>query len=186
MTTPNRSAGYRPRPAIDEYGRQTYPALVAKKDVAKIHRQQKRFVHRTPNGFNDPITNYHLVEALLDADPEESFTAGQLASWLNLNTPEILWDAVTIGRMLNTMIEYFIEANGEDLCPIERHRYYDGVFYRTTEGAARHKALKNLMDDLDRLCEAQVREEAKGEIRKRIDSPLMHCASLMDPLARVG
>lgn len=186
MASTNRSEGYRPRAQIDQYGRRTYPALVPPAAIKKIQRDRKRFVHRTPNGFNDPITNYHLVETLLDAEPGQPFTAGQLTAWLNAHIPEIRWDSVTVGRALSALNEYWVEANGETLTPLVSHRYYDGVFYEIIPGPANHKALKNLLDDLAKLADEVVQEEAEGHMRKRLETPLNECPSVMTPLARAG
>lgn len=185
MTTTDRSAGYRPREGLDQYGRRTYPALVTPAMIKKIQRRKTRFVHRTPNGFNDPITNYHLVEALLDAEPGQPFTAGQFAAWLNQHKPEIRWDSVTVGRTLSALYDYWVEANGEILTPLVSHRYYDGVFYETVSGAPQHKALANLLEDLAALAEETVEAEARGEMRKRLETPLNQCPSVMQ-FARAG
>ena len=182
-TRRRRDSGIFPLRTADTYGKLTMPgsaALVTDRQVRKIRHGRTTFFHRAKNGINDPYTFFHVVETLLDIEPNRQFNSGQLAAHLNQENPLLAWDAITVGRVLNDILENLAEANpDEKFQPLTRYRDWSGVFYETQHYAPARAVLFRLLNDLIRLCDALHKAEAAGEAPRRQESPLLSCPSVM-------
>lgn len=185
MARTARTASVRLFAENDAYGRRTVigaKSLISERKLRALDRQRRRFVHRTPNGIWDPITFYHLVDALLQIEPAHNFSAGQLAAHLNESHPAIAWDAVTVGRILNDIVESLSDANGQAHAGIATSRDWSGRYYETTDSVEGRAAMFRLLEDLAIMSEALVQAQATGTRTRRMSSPLTDCPSVMMPL----
>ena len=58
------------------------------------------------NGINDPLTWAMLVDALLRLDPDTYINSAPLTAMLEPEYPQIIWDPVTVGRVLSELHLY--------------------------------------------------------------------------------
>lgn len=174
MTTPN---SFR---KDDIHGRATLPGardLVSTRRHREITHSRKTFIHRTKNGVYDPLTFYHVLDALLDLRPGEMFRAADFVNFLKNTRPQMVWDTTTIGRVITDMAESLNAANAR--APIEAVRRWNGMTYLVSREPEDRAAMENLLDDLRIVSQEQLDEELKGNFPKRIDSPLRRCPSVM-------
>jgi len=161
MSTPQLAAAL---PLIPSYGRNVLPetnSLLTTTRMRKWKEARERFAHRTPNRMNDPLTYFHVVRWLLQIEPWKPFNAKSLAHAMNQYETAFRWDPVTVGRILNDLIESAELANkGEEFQPLRVTRWSTGNRYEISHHTAARQILANLLDDLvvlgDRLIEAGV------------------------------
>jgi hypothetical protein len=167
----------------DEFARATVAGaaewLTARRQRGITHTRNT-FVHRVPNGHRDPLSFWHVVDALLNIDPLLEFSSKQLADWLNQHRPEFIWDAVTVGRILADIAESCELANGQalDNTALLVRKTSSGTWYQTTNETAGYRVLLNLLEDLEKLGEQWLTAETRGTLPKRYDSPLLDCPSV--------
>ncbi len=136
MTTPN---SFR---AKDIHGRETIPggrAMVSTRRVREINHGRSHFIHRMKNGIYDPITFYHVLDALLDLVPGQMFRTADLIEHLRATRKQIVWDSTTVGRVITDMAESLSEANRSN--PIEWARRWNGQNYQISAAPEDRKAM---------------------------------------------
>lgn len=145
------------------------------------------FIHRARNGIYDPYTIFHLTDALTNIQPWQQFTAAEMAEWLNQQKPQFVWDAVTVGRILNDMVESLRDANAAPLAqPIIIARDWAGTSYEMTNYTEAREVLLRLLDDLVVLGQQLRDVELSGQPSKRQTSPFANCPSLTHRLREAG
>jgi hypothetical protein len=188
-TRRRRASGIRSLRANDLYGKATFAGsaeLVTDRRVRRITRGRNAFEHRAKNGINDPYTFFHLVENLLCIEPGFPFKASQFTTWLNEQDAPISWDAVTVGRVLNDILDNIADITAEGKLPFSRLRDHSGVYYEIETSIQGRAILFRLLDDLYVICEEMRKDELAGEFSRRQDSPLLRCPSLMDPVREMA
>jgi len=161
------------------YGRQETPGLrseVTARRIRKASHAEVEFLHRTKNGIYDPITFYHLLDALMRLEPNSEFRTADLVIHLQTAKRQLVWDSVTVGRVLNDIAESLHDAYGA--VPISAVRRWNGMYY-VVHGGLEFKVMQlRLLDDLYRLCEEMLANELAGLTIKRTVSPLVRCPSV--------
>jgi hypothetical protein len=173
----------------DPYGARTIPEtehLFTRRRLQRWAQGHKKHFHRVKNGVNDPVTFYHVVQEILGIRPNEWFTAKALVDYLNYAKPMLVWDSVTVGRVLNDIYDTFVEVNGDERLPLQRKRYSSGAHYALTPFPEARAALVNLLDDLDEASEKFVAAETNDAMPQRLTSPLAGCPSLLAGTVRVA
>lgn len=169
-------------PKPDAYGRRSIEGAATQLNDRRIRRWQQAsatFIHRVPNGVYDPFSFFHLVDELSNLEPNRPFTAADLARWLNVQRPAFIWDAVTIGRMLNDLRDSFAEGlPGDDAQPLTSSRTWAGTRYSLGHGPLARARLYSLLDDLVALGTELHAAEARAGRQPRLTSPLASCPSL--------
>ena len=163
----------------DQYGRVSIEgmrSLAGERRLRRIAHGRKEFFHRTKNGVYDPITYFHLIDALLEVTPGLIFRTADLTQHLNETHPQLVWDTTSVGRVISDIAETLEEVNGSRA--IEFARRWNGMIYSVTADAEGRQALMNLMDDLYVLCEEMIQQEKNAHPPKRTDSPLLRCPSV--------
>lgn len=179
MSRTARDSGVQPAP--DQYGRRTVPGInhkITERRLRQLEKRRKSVIHRPKNGIHDPITFYQLLDAILNIKIGQQFTSKQLADWLNEHRPQITWDAVTVGRVLNDICDSLEEVNGAAQAGIVSMRDWSGRYWATTDSTEGRIALLNLLDDLYAVV-----QEAKTQ---RLESPLNRCASILTLMVAVA
>jgi len=179
MSTPQLAAALRLMPS---YGKtelpESAPILTATR-MRKWKEARERFSYRTSNRLNDPLTYFLIVRWLLQIQPWEPFNSKSLAHALNQYETAFSWDAVTVGRILNDLIESAEMANeGEEFQPIRVTRRSTGHRYETSHHPAARAVLANLLDDLVMLGNRAVEDDRAGIEWNRQNSILARCPSL--------
>lgn len=162
------------------HGRRTIPgamAMVPTRRHREITHARKTFLHRAKNGVYDPITFYHVLDALLDLKPDQMFRAIEFVRFLRETRFQLVWDTTTIGRVLTDMAESLNEVNASS--PIDATRRWNGMTYTVSSKPEDRRAMENLLDDLSILCNEELTAELGGEFPKRTQSPLTRCPSLL-------
>lgn len=141
---------------------------------------QKKFFHRPRNGAHDPLTQFHVLLALMEKTPNERFSAKQLTSELRASNKFFSWDAVTVGRIVTDFIDSIKLAYGDDARsrPILSARHWSGNYYFISDLPEAREILARLADDLYEACEETIEAEAAGTRVSRLDSPLGKMPSL--------
>jgi hypothetical protein len=178
--------GVSPRATNDHFGRMTVDGaitLVTPTRITSWTRGLERLVHRVPNGVNDALTFYHLVYRLANIESNRYFTAGQLAAWLNFYDRAFVWDAVSVGRILNDLRDCWLDVNPhERFQPLQVERRTAARYYRVSDYPEARIAMLNLLDDLLAIGRRLVKEEDRGRFPQRLMSPLNLCPSLVAPI----
>jgi hypothetical protein len=68
------------------------------------------WTYRTPNGVFDPLTYLFVLDSLANMDPQIELRAGVLAEWLNQARHQVLWDPITVGKVLSDICDQFEDA----------------------------------------------------------------------------
>jgi hypothetical protein len=167
-------------PADNPYGKLTIAGmktLVSDRRLRRVAHGRKEFFHRTKNGVYDPLTYFHVLDALLELVPGKMFRTADFVAFLEATRDQMVWDTTTVGRVVNDIAETLQEANGR--AAIESARRWNGMIYSVTEEAEGRSAMVHLLDDLYKLAEDLIASEATGKAPKRINSPLLLCGSVM-------
>jgi hypothetical protein len=147
--------------------------------LRRLAHGRKEFFHRAKNGIGDPITFFHIVDALI-MDKGEPFHTRDLVVRLVSDSPQLGWDSTTVGRILNDIIESVSEANARTYISTVRH--WDGTLYAVEQTPEARAVLFNLLDDLAVLCEELMEQERQGIQPSRLNSPLGRCPSVTVPV----
>jgi hypothetical protein len=148
---------------------------VGERMLRRIAHGRKEFFHRTKNGVYDPITYFHVVDALLVQGPDV-FRTRDLTARLRTTRTQLAWDVTTVGRVLADIAETLQRANGSSY--ISTARRWNGMIYAIDPSKECRAALLHLMDDLILLCDELIEEEQAGTPPKRLTSPLERCPSV--------
>jgi hypothetical protein len=159
-----------------DFGRTEVPGqTIPTRNLRRYKHNRKALFHRVKNGVYDPITFYHITDALLQIKAWNTFRANELVELLGKRAPNIVWDSVSVGRILNDMAESF---DAKDMTVIRRVRRWNGVTYEISDHTEHRRALMDLMEDLEDLSNREMTYEATQGRSKRTESPLLHCPSL--------
>lgn len=167
----------------DLHGRSSIPgatSIVSARRSREIRANRKSLVHRVKNGVYDPLTYYHILDALLDLQPRMLFRTTEFVPFLAETRTQLVWDATTVGRVINDIAESLTEANARK--PIENTRRWNGMNYIMSDEREDRAAMENLLEDLAELCRQDILQELTGAFPKRMESPLNRCPSIMVPL----
>ncbi len=153
--------------AADIHGRRTIAGAseIVSTSRVKAIRESTALAPKVKNSYTDPFTYYHIVDELLNLVPGQLFKAKEFAD--HLADRPLVWDAITVGRVINDVNESVTMANGRPA--IDTARWWDGMRYATRSDIETRAAMENLLDDLRELC-------LTGEADQF--SPLRRCSSL--------
>lgn len=162
------------------YGRLSIPGVRTLAGPRKLKRCQwanNNFLHRAKNGVYDPISYYHVLDEIMQLTPYQDFRTVDLIYRLDETKPQLIWDAVSVGRILTDIVENLHDAY--DAWPIAMGRRWNGMTYAVSGLPESRVMLHRLHDDLYALCEETLKEESRGVFTKRTASPLNRCPSVM-------
>jgi hypothetical protein len=142
----------------------------------RIRTAQKNLRHRARNGIYDPVTHYHLLDVLMQMKPGQIFRTTHLLPNLRLMKPEIIWDPVTVGRIITDMADALFDANGWKA--IGATRRHDGMWFDVSSNSEARAVMWNLLEDLNRVAAEEIEAESRGEFAKRLASPMERCPSV--------
>ncbi len=164
------------------YGRASIPDLATSVTNSRLRRWTKsrnNLFHRPKNGIYDPVTMFHLVDALVNIRGWQPFTAATFVGYLNQHKPMLCWDAVTVGRILGDLVESWNDAHSHVLFrPLVPQRLSRGREYQLTNYVEGRRVMFDLLDDLARLADDAIALELVGKPASRSSSPLGSCPSL--------
>jgi hypothetical protein len=132
--------------------------------------------HVPKNGINDPITFYHIVDALLFVQPETPFRTVDFMEVLNARKRNIAWDATTVGRVLTDIAVSLHESYGNK--PLDYVRRYNGMTYSVRAHPEFRVMVLRLLEDLRILGNQLIEEERRGEAPARQMTPMARCPSV--------
>lgn len=145
------------------------------RDLRRYKHNRKTLFHRNKNGVYDPITFYHIVDNLMQLKAWQTFRAHEFVTVLNERAPNIVWDSVSVGRIMNDLAESF---DAKDMHIIRRIRRWNGVTYEISDHPEHRVEMFNLLEDLQDLAQREMALEATVGRTKRVESPLLRCPSL--------
>lgn len=132
----------------------------------------------TPNGTQDPLTYYLILDALMRMDTDIELRAGILAEWLSENREHLAWDPYTVGKVLADLCDAFETVLGAKNGLLERGRDSRGSFYRLHQNQGTAGAAWLLRDDLYSLVQAEIAVRRAGGKTDTLGSPLLECPSV--------
>lgn len=168
-----------PHDGPDLYGRLTNERMrrITARRARRATRNNIHFIHRAKNGIYDPLTYYHLLDALCRIGSGQEFRTAELLAHLKLVKPQLVWDGTVVGRVMSDLAESLHEAHG--FTPIGYVKRWNGMTYDIIDHPSARDAMVRLLEDLEVLCEEHIAAELRGEDIKRLRSPLERCASVM-------
>lgn len=169
------------RPAVEKViraNRRHLRSLVGERRLRRITNGRKEYYHRSKNGIYDPITYFHIVDVLSGLSGD-TFRTREFIELLASGRTRLVWDATTVGRVLNDIAESLEAANGRPY--ISSSRRWNGMVYMVDQGPEAKAALLNLLDDLIILCDQLIELEEAGKAPPRLNSPLLSCPSVALP-----
>lgn len=164
----------------DQFGRRTLPGqadLLTANAVKAMTANLAIFRHRTPIGYHDPFTFYHLVYHLQSIQPNEPFSSKEFTDYLNEHSPAFIWEVRTVGRILMDLSESWEEIAVKS--PLKKKLAYDGRWWWTTPDPEARASLVRLLKDLFNLCAAQRAVEISGIQLSRHSTPTTDCPSMI-------
>jgi hypothetical protein len=163
----------------DLYGRNSLPEMRSHVTNAIMRQRaanETRMIHVAKNGVNDPVTFYHVLDALLVIQPGVLFRTAEFLEYLRFQKTMLSWDAVTVGRVLTDIASGLHEAYGRK--PIDYVRRWNGMTYMVHKDAESRVMVLRLLEDMALLGKQMVLAERRGETPLRYVSPLSRCPSL--------
>lgn len=131
-------SGYIPRSLRDQ-------VAIPKSLREKWHDEVRNLFRPSRNGYNDSLSHLFLIDTLMRLKPDQIIRAGKLRDLLAKERPQVVWDAVTVGRMLNELVDLAEEHAGKRAKPpltSGRDRY--GNYFLLTPGPATYEWLMGL------------------------------------------
>jgi hypothetical protein len=164
----------------DAYGRMSIPGVrswATPRQIRRTREAEKNLFHRAKNGVYDAVTYYHVLDLLMKVDPGQDFKTADLVKLLTTETPQLTWDATTVGRVLMDLADTLQESTGRYI--IGATKRWNGVVYDMPSHPANRVVLQRLHEDLLRLANQTIEDERKRVYPKRLDSPLIQCPSVV-------
>ncbi len=143
--------------------------------LRRAKRARKHLQHVQKNGIYDPITFYHVIDGLLQVKAWQPFRANELVRILQQRNSALVWDSITVGRILADIHESLEAKQPGAMRP---NRRWNGMTWEVSDHTVHRQALVDLMEDLYDLAMQQVEEERRGNFAKRLDSPMLRCPSV--------
>lgn len=153
-------------------------SMVTNSDVRKHGQDEEYLIHRPKNGIYDPITYYHVVDYLANVRRDVAFRSSHLVAALRIHKPQFVWDATTVGRIMNDLAETLNEVY-DPVQVIRVQQTFDGRIYVVSAHTIAHVALVRLVKDLRDNARKVVAAELAGTAVKRVQSPLNNCPSVI-------
>lgn len=134
--------------------------------------------YRTPNGQSDPLTYLIVLDQIAHIDPDIELRAIKLTPWLNEHSDSVVFDSVTVGKVLSDICDAFEDVLKAKNGLLERSRDWKGTFYRIHRNGETAALYWKAREDLMRLASAEMAARAAGNRPERLASPLIECPSL--------
>jgi len=135
------------------------------------------WVYATPNGCYDPMTYLFVLDALMNIDADIELRAHKLVEYLQSRPYRMVWDSVTVGKVISDLCDTFEDVLGAKMGLLERGRDWRGAFYRIHRSETTAKAALALREDLYKATEVEMSARAAGNRPKALISPLVECPS---------
>ena len=149
-----------------------FPQLFPRANVERWRRQMGRFTNQpkgalqyaSQNGHFDPLSIAGVLDCILRLEVGPYINAGNLAYELNRNYDNVLWDAVSVGRILSDLASFAMELK----MPSEDHQR---PIYLRKHGGIRNYIVHNdpngwqwlglVRDHFGRTAEEYVRDNVR-------------------------
>lgn len=132
----------------------------------RYERQPKiGLIYPDVNGFNDPLSVALVVDLVMRLEPNKYIPSSVLVSLLSEQFPHILWDAVTVGRIMKALVEEAADrrAPGGAEPPLTEIRFSDGRVFLIHANPGNHYWLAQVREYFGTLAEQYVAAAHKGE-----------------------
>ena len=141
--------------------------------------EASRFWHYAmANGQYDPLTFLYVLDQVAHIDPDIELRAVKFAPWLSEHCPALVFDAVTVGKVLSDLCEAFEDVLGAKNGLLERNRDWKGTFYVIHRNPDTATLYWKAREDLMRLVDVEMDARKSGQRPERLASPLLECPSL--------
>lgn len=153
-----------------DFGRRETTVQLHDRYLRRARASRKTLFRRVKNGVHDSVTFYHLIDALLQVKGWSPFTAGEMTTFLNHRQPNIIWDSVTVGRVLADIAESTDVVNPLIL---RRNRRWNGMTYEVSDHPENRKVLLELLEDMRDVAEQDLAKEQLEGFQPRTESPML-------------
>lgn len=124
-------------------------------------RERRTIVIRAKNGYNDTVSHLLLVDSLLVLRPGQMIRANGLRDILNVDCPQLIWDATTVGRILGEIADLAKEANPKHP-PVTRDRDRFGHYFRIETTRQAYDWLHELRRHLRERAAEEIKFQDRG------------------------
>ena len=131
--------------------------------------------YRMVNGCYDPMTYMFILDTIMNIDPDLELRANKLVEYLATRPYQMVWDAVTVGKVLSDLCDTFEDVLGAKMGLLERGKDYKGNFYRIHRNPATADLAIRLREDLYKASEAAMADWNAGKRQPLLASPLLEC-----------
>jgi hypothetical protein len=115
------------------------------------------------NGYNDPLSHLLLIDELLRLSPHQTLRARALREHLTHQCPQVIWDTITVGRIMSELADLADEAKPDDATPpIVTGRDRFGRFFELAPVAATYKWLADLRERASTIFHEELKFIADG------------------------
>lgn len=153
-----------------------YFPILGTRRLRRLRSQRRKIRHIVSNGIHDPITHFHILDALLQTLPGQFFRTRDVVEYLEKRVPEMSWDPRTVGRVIYDMSESMEMKFGWKV--IGATRRWDGSWFDITSHPEGRAAMESLLEDLGIMSERLIEQERNREAPVRLNSPLNDCPTL--------
>lgn len=162
------------------------PEIDGSLGVRERQRLQSARVRSYPNqpGYQDPLTFQLVLLALSDIEPAVQLRANEFALYLQIHFPQMIWDSVTVGRVLSDIqqkfAEYFrtSEVDERKAGLLQKTRDGKGTIYYLNDHPVVAKKAIEVIEDLTDLVNLEHANRVTGSSSRVVFDPLDECPSL--------
>jgi hypothetical protein len=113
----------------------------------KWHREVKALFRPSRNGYNDTLSHLFLIDTLMRLKPDQIIRAAKLRDLLTETRPQMLWDSVTVGRILTELADLAAERTKKGSVPVlSQGKDRNGTYFTLTHGTDTYQWLASLRD----------------------------------------
>ena len=129
----------------------------------KWQKEAKELQRATKNGYNDPLSHLLLIDTLMRLKPYQLIRASNLRDLLSELRPQVIWDSVTVGRILNKLTDLAFENRtaGRPVA-ITRNRDREGTYFRLDPDRSTYAWLGSLREEASTIMTEEKRFESRG------------------------
>lgn len=145
------------------------PALFSP-GTTKVWKRQRPLAHPQPNSHFDPVSIALTLDAILRMEHDHLIRARPLADLLNEEYPQVMWDAVTVGKILASIVEA-AKASGapENEPPLARGVTSGAAFFAVHPSVLNWRWLAALRHAMGARAEEVI--ETERRLGKRLARP---------------